>query len=63
MNSMKLAIKRFCADEEGVTAIEYGLIAALIAVVIIASVKVIGVELDKVFDKIGACLQGDATCV
>jgi pilus assembly protein Flp/PilA len=46
-------MKKFVRDEEGVTAIEYGLIAALIAVVIIAAVKVVGVELDKTFDKIG----------
>lgn len=42
-------IQKFARDEEGVTAIEYGLIAALIAVVIIASVGLVGGELDKVF--------------
>lgn len=47
-------IKGFAREEEGVTAIEYGLIAALIAVVIVAAVKVVGVQLDLVFDKIGA---------
>jgi len=41
---------RFYRDEEGVTAIEYGLIAALIAVVIITAVTLIGTNLDKVFD-------------
>lgn len=54
-------LKEFVRDEEGVTAIEYGLIAALIAVVIVAAVKVVGVELDKVFDKIGLCLSA-GTC-
>jgi pilus assembly protein Flp/PilA len=39
-------------EEEGVDG-RYGLLAALIAVVCIAAIKVIGVELDKVFDKIG----------
>jgi pilus assembly protein Flp/PilA len=53
MNKMQMAIKRFWADEEGVTAIEYGLIAALIAVVIIASVKIVGTQLDATFSKIG----------
>lgn len=57
MNSMKMAIKRFWADEEGVTAIEYGLIAALIAVVIIAAVKIVGTQLDATFDKIGTELK------
>ena len=46
-------MKKFVRDEEGVTAIEYGLIAALIAVVIIASVKLVGTELIKTFTKIG----------
>ena len=49
-------MKQFVRDEEGVTAIEYGLIAALIAVVIIAAVEVVGTQLDKVFDKIGTAL-------
>jgi len=39
------ALKQFARDEDGVTAIEYGLIAALIAVVIIASVKLVGQNL------------------
>lgn len=51
------AIQNFIRDEQGVTAIEYGLIAALIAVVIIAAVKLVGTELDKTFDKIGSKLQ------
>lgn len=46
-------IKTFARDEEGVTAIEYGLIAALIAVVIIAAVTTAGVNLKAVFTKIG----------
>ena len=36
MSKFVLATRRFLRDEEGVTAIEYGLIAALIAVAIIA---------------------------
>jgi pilus assembly protein Flp/PilA len=50
------AIQKFIRDEQGVTAIEYGLIAALIAVVIIAAVKLIGTQLDITFDKIGTAL-------
>jgi pilus assembly protein Flp/PilA len=47
---------RFVRDEEGVTAIEYGLIAALIAVVIIASVKLVGQNLSTTFSGIAASL-------
>ena len=43
-------IQKFVRDEEGVTAIEYGLIAALIAVVIIGSVTVVGTKLDGIFN-------------
>jgi pilus assembly protein Flp/PilA len=49
-------IKQFAHDEEGVTAIEYGLIAALIAVVIIASVKLVGSNLATTFGAIAAAL-------
>ena len=50
-------IKKFIREEDGVTAIEYGLIAALIAVVIIASVTIVGTQLRAVFTSIGTALQ------
>lgn len=49
-------VSRFVKDESGATAIEYGLIAALIAVVIIASVKLVGQNLSTVFSNIAAAL-------
>jgi pilus assembly protein Flp/PilA len=42
MKNLHEATRKFLREEDGVTAIEYGLIAALIAVVIIASVALIG---------------------
>ncbi len=45
-------IKNFIREEDGVTAIEYGLIAALIAVVIIGSVTLVGTKLDGTFSYI-----------
>jgi len=42
-------ISRFIRDESGATAIEYGLIAALIAVVIITGVTAVGTKLSTVF--------------
>ncbi len=51
MKTMQM-ITRFLKDEEGVTAIEYGLIAALIAVVIIGSVTLVGTQLDGIFNYI-----------
>ena len=49
----------FLMDEEGVTAIEYSLIAALIAVVIIAAVMATGESVSDVFDNVTDSL--DAT--
>jgi len=55
---MKLVqfIKNFGREEDGVTAIEYGLIAALIAVVIIASVTSVGNQLAVKFNQIATAL-------
>jgi pilus assembly protein Flp/PilA len=46
--------KNFLHNEDGVTAIEYGLIAALIAVVIIGAVTLIGTNLTTSFNTIAA---------
>jgi len=51
------AIQKFIRDEQGVTAIEYGLIAALIAVVIIAAVRIVGTQLRTTFTTIGTALS------
>jgi pilus assembly protein Flp/PilA len=48
--------KRFVRDEDGVTAIEYGLIASLIAVAIIAAVTLVGTQLKGVFNTIASDL-------
>ncbi|WP_439893694.1 Flp family type IVb pilin (plasmid) [Ralstonia sp. 25C] len=49
---MKQAILKFVRDERGATAIEYGLIAGLIAAGIIATVGQIGTQLGKIFSYI-----------
>lgn len=49
-------ITRFLKDEEGATAIEYGLLAGLIAVVIITSVGLIGQDLKDAFQNIAESL-------
>lgn len=50
-------IKKFWQEEEGVTAIEYGLIAALIAVAIIVAVGAVGTNLETVFNYIAGELK------
>ena len=56
MNIIMQYVKQFLNDEEGVTAIEYGLIAALIATVIVASVALVGTNLNSVFSTIATKL-------
>jgi pilus assembly protein Flp/PilA len=47
---------RFCRDESGVTAIEYGLIAALVAVIIIGAVSAVGTNLSTTFSAVATSL-------
>jgi len=51
---------RFINDESGATAIEYGLIAAGIAVAIIAAVNTLGGNLKDIFTTISAKLAGSS---
>ena len=53
---MRVLLTRLVQDESGVTAIEYGLIAALISVVIIAAAGLVGTNLAAVFNNIAAQL-------
>jgi pilus assembly protein Flp/PilA len=57
---MRNFFDRFTNDQSGVTAIEYGLIAALIAVVIIVAVQTVGTDLTATFTSIGTALAGAA---
>lgn len=64
MEKFVLATRRFLRDEEGVTAIEYGLIAALIAVIIIAATTVVGNRVCETFNSVAVALGGAASaCV
>jgi len=50
-------ISAFLRDESGATAIEYGLIAALISVVIITAARLVGTNLTATFNAIAAALR------
>lgn len=58
MKQLIKAIGSFFHDDEGVTAIEYALIAALIAIAVIAMVTLVGSEVNTVFMKICNALKG-----
>jgi len=50
-------LKRFAADDSGATAIEYALIAGLIALVIIPGVKAVGTKLTNTFTEVSSNLH------
>jgi pilus assembly protein Flp/PilA len=58
---MKNLLKRFAADESGATAIEYGLIAAGIALAIITAVNALGTQISTTFGNIKTGMQNQPT--
>ncbi|MGD0150926.1 MAG: Flp family type IVb pilin [Xanthobacteraceae bacterium] len=54
---MTTLVMRFFADNTGATAIEYGLIAAGIAVAIIATVQALGTNLNTTFSTVSTSLK------
>jgi len=60
MKNFSQSFKTFWADEDGATAIEYGLLASLIAVAIVGTVSALGGSLNGVFTRVAAAL-GPAT--
>jgi len=57
MNTIINAVKRLVREEEGVAAIEYGLLAGLIAVGIIVGATALGGDLNTLFTNIGTKLS------
>ena len=55
--ALKTAFARFWADERGATAIEYGLIVALIAVVLITTITKLGTNLNTSLSKAGNAIH------
>ncbi len=55
---MKRQIMQFMNDEEGATAIEYGLIAGLVSVAIIGGLTLISPELNRIFRAVATALTG-----
>ena len=54
-------IARFARNNSGATAIEYGLIAALVSVTIIAAVQAIGGSISGKFDKANDCVNASTS--
>ena len=54
---MKTLLSRFAADESGATAIEYGLIATLIAVGIIGAARILGSQVSSTFNSVADAMK------
>jgi pilus assembly protein Flp/PilA len=52
MNTLMQKLRSFLADEQGATAVEYGLMIALIAAAILVTVGLLGTELNSKFDTV-----------
>jgi pilus assembly protein Flp/PilA len=57
MSKIASAVKAFIADENGVTAIEYGLIAALVGVAIVGAVGLLGDQLNTTFTTVRTAMS------
>jgi pilus assembly protein Flp/PilA len=57
MKAMLAGVSKFFRDEDGVTAIEYGVLASLIILAVVATVVLVGQQLNTVFEKIKNCLS------
>ena len=62
MKNICQSFTRFLTLEQGVTAIEYGLIAALIAVAVIAVVATLGGKLNEAFQSVCTKLNNGTAC-
>jgi pilus assembly protein Flp/PilA len=49
---------RFFKDEDGVTAVEYAVMAALIALIVIAGATILGQNTNATFETVGAAIPG-----
>jgi pilus assembly protein Flp/PilA len=63
MKNWTAPVTQFLNDESGATAIEYGLIAGLISVVIAVALTTIGADLKTIFTTIGTKLTAASTAV
>ena len=61
MNTLKQKLQSFLADEQGATAVEYGLMIALIAAAILVAVQLLGTELSTKFTTVKDAVKNAGT--
>jgi len=61
MEKLMTGVQQFIADEEGVTMVEYGLIAALIAIVALVAITGVGTNVNAAFKAVCNAFSGKVT--
>ncbi len=61
IQNSKSLMQRFAREEDGATAIEYGLFAALIAAVIVVAVSNLGTNVNSGFETVNTCLKNPSS--
>lgn len=62
MKNLILGVKHFIADEKGVTMVEYGMLAALIAIVALIAVTAVGTHVKTIFETVCKALNNNVAC-
>jgi len=63
MENLHDGLPGFLKNEEGVTAIEYGLIASLVSVAVVAGSAIVGIAVNCLFAALASCVGGSANCL
>jgi len=62
MKNFLSSVTNFIREEDGASAVEYGILVALIAVAVVVTVAAVGQQLNTVFEKVRACLASTSSC-
>lgn len=62
MKNLALGIECFARDESGASAVEYGILVALITVAVLITVFAVGQQLEAAFNRIRRCLNNSSAC-
>lgn len=62
MKNFLSSVTNFIREEDGASAVEYGILVALIAVAVVITVAAVGAQLNTVFLKVKNCLISSAQC-
>lgn len=62
MKNICLFLQSFCSEQDGATAIEYALVASLIAVAILGGLMAVSSSVQELWNKISGCVANPSSC-